>query len=431
MLALILAHGLFVAGEFSIVTVDRARTEQLAREGHRGAQSTLEAVRTLSFQLSGAQLGITVTSLVVGFIVEPTVGRALAPVVTAAGLPEETAHGAAIAGALTLVTAIEMVVGELVPKNLAIAEPEGVAFRTATPLRLFNRAFRVLILLLNNAANWTVRRLGIEPQEELAAVRSLEELQALVHSSRAQGLLPEEDYSLLERSFRFGGKTASDALIPRTSVDALSDDKTLSDLATVARTTGHSRFPVYRGDLDDILGVAHVRDIYGVADDERPRTRITEVMRRAITVPESRALESLLVEMRRERQHLAIVVDEYGGTAGIITLEDLLEEIVGDIEDEHDPSTGSQLTDPSTGIHVLSGMLHPDEVRQITGLELPEGDHETLAGFLLSLLRRIPDKGDHTTYKGWELKVVEMDNRRISKVLIVKPLSAPEDGGPG
>ena len=424
---LILAHGVFVAGEFSIVTVDRARIEQLAAEGHRGARGTVEAVKTLSFQLSGAQLGITVTSLIVGFVAEPTIGEALEPLVASAGLPEASARGASIALALVLATATEMVVGELIPKNLAIAEPLRIAFLSAAPLRAFNRAFKFVILFLNNAANWTVARFGIEPQEELTAVRSLEELQLLVHTSRAQGTLPEEEYSLLTRSFSFGGKTAADALVPRTSIDALQQDHSLGELAALATRTGHSRFPVYGNGLDDIVGVAHVRDIYGIPVEERDRRPVNEIVRDALTVPESRPLESLLIEMRRERQHLAVVLDEYAGTAGVITLEDLLEEIVGDIEDEHDPSARSQLTAPPGGVHVLSGMLHPDEVREACGLDMPEGDFETLAGFLLTLLRRIPEPGDHATYRGWELKVVAMDGRRIAEILCVAPPTQPRE----
>ncbi|MFN2488575.1 MAG: hemolysin family protein [Actinomycetota bacterium] len=427
-LLLILAHGLFVAGEFSIVTVDRGRIEQLAEDGQRGAASTLQAVRTLSFQLSGAQLGITLTSLVVGFLVEPTIGEALSPLIERAGLPPASAHGAAIAVALGCVTGAEMVVGELVPKNLAIAEPLRVAFMTATPLRLFNRSLRVVILFLNNAANWTVSRLGIEPQEELTLVRSLEELQMLVHSSRAHGTLLEEGFSLLARSFSFGGKTAADALVPRTSVVALEQHESLTSVAEVALSSGHSRFPVYGDDLDDVLGVAHVKDVLRVPLERRAHMVVAETMRTPLIVPESRDLESLLVEMRRQRQHLAIVFDEYGGTAGIITLEDVLEEIVGDIEDEYDSSATPQATGPPGGVHVLSGMLHPDEVAEKTGFEMPEGDYETLAGFLLALLERIPEQGDHACHDGWELKVTEMDKRRIARVLLVAPPD-PEDQG--
>jgi CBS domain containing-hemolysin-like protein len=409
--------------------VDRAGVEQMADKGDRAARSALSAVKSLSFQLSGAQLGITVTSLVVGFIVEPTIGEALLPGAEALGLPEASARGTSIAIALALATSLEMVVGELVPKNLAIAEPQAVALRVATPLRVFNKALKWLILFLNSAANWTVRRLGIEPREELIGIRSLEELQMLVHSSRVEGLLREEDASLLARSLSFSDKTAADALVPRTSIVALQSHQTLGDMARVALDSGHSRFPVYRSDLDEIVGVAHVKDAYGIPLPERAATPVTKTMRRALVFPESRNLGSLLVEMRRDRQQLALVVDEYGGTAGIITLEDLLEEIVGEIEDEYDPAgDGARSMGPPTGVHVVSGMLHPDEVEEQTGFDMPDGPYETLAGFLLTVFDRIPEQGDHATFGGWEFKVVEMDGLRIAQVLMVAPLS-PESGG--
>jgi CBS domain containing-hemolysin-like protein len=423
-LILILAHGFFVAGEFGMVAVDRTRVEQLAEQGDRRARSTLAAVKTLSFQLSGAQLGITVTSLVVGFVVEPTIGEALLPAVEAAGLPEASARGASIAIALALATSLEMVVGELVPKNLAIAEPQRVAFRVATPLRAFNTGFKWLILFLNSAANWTVWRLGIEPREELMGLRSLEELQMMVRSSRAEGVLPEEDASLLSRSLRFGDKTAADVLVPRTSMVAIPSTATVADMARLALESGHSRFPVFGSDLDEIVGVAHVKDCYAVAPEERASTSVTEAMRPAMMVPESRDLGSLVVEMRAERQHLAIVFDEYGGTAGLLTLEDLLEEIVGEIEDEHDATAGPpQLTTSTSGIHVVPGMLHADEVAERTGFDMPEGPYETLAGFLLTLFDRIPEQGDHATYGGWEFKVTDLEGRRISQVLMVAPVN--------
>jgi CBS domain containing-hemolysin-like protein len=403
--------------------------EQLAEQGDRRARSTLAAVRSLSFQLSGAQLGITVTSLVVGFVTEPTIATALEPVAVDLGLPEGSSHAASIVIALALVTTAEMIIGELVPKNVAISKPLSVALRIATPLRWLNRAVKAVIVWLNGAANWTVKSLGIDPREELAGIRSLEELQMLVQSARAAGAIPDEDASLLTRSLSFGGKTAADALVPRTSVHALPRDATIADLARLARDTGHSRFPVYAAQLDDVIGVAHVKDGYAVAYPERAATSVAEIMRPAMIVPESRKLEPLLVEMRRERHHLAVVVDEYGGTGGIITLEDVLEEIVGDIEDEHDLSRPPP-TAPTSGIHVVSGMLHPDEVREATGLDVPEGDYETLAGFLLTRFDRIPELGDHTSHGGWELKVVEMDRRRIARVLLVAPPRPHRERGP-
>ena len=378
-------------------------------------------MRTLSFQLSGAQLGITITSLLVGFLIEPVVAPVFEPLVEAIGLPERSITGVSVAVALILATSFEMVVAELVPKNLAIARPERVARNTATALRFINAMFRPLIVFLNASANWTVRRLGIEPRDELTSMHSLEELQVLIRSSREGGALPEEEFSLLARSITFGDKTAADALVPRVSVKALEADDKISDLAALALETGHSRFPVCGEGIDDIVGVAHAKDVYRVPHDARPTLRVTNIMRPPLVVPETRDLASLLVEMRRVRNHLVVVVDEYGGTAGIVTLEDLLEEIVGEIEDEFDATTDPRTTSPPSGIHVVSGMLHPDEVREQTLFEMPEGDFDTLAGFLLTLFDRIPEQGEHVSYDGWEFKVVEMDKNRIARVLLVAP----------
>jgi CBS domain containing-hemolysin-like protein len=426
---LILATGFYVAGEFALLAVDRNRIEQLAKRNHRGANSVLTALRSLSFQLSGAQLGITVTSLLVGFVVEGTVGRALRPLV-AAILPGSSSLQVSLVLALVLVTALQMILSELVPKNLAIARPLGLATAISTPFRLANAAFRPLIVFLNASANWTVRRFGIEPREELAGVLSMDELKRLITSSRREGILPEEEFALLTRSINFGNKTADDALVPRVAIVAVRSDDTLTMLARVALETGHSRFPVCGdGGIDDIAGVVLVKDSYRFSAQERGTRRVAEVMTEALFVPESRPLDSLLAEMRRQRKHLAVVADEYGGTAGIVTLEDLLEEIVGEIDDEYDPhDSAPRLTSPTRGIHVISGMLHPDEVAEATGFETPASEHyETLAGFLLFLFNRIPQQGDHISYQGWELKVVEMEGRRISQVLIVAPPPVEEE----
>ncbi|MBA3290750.1 MAG: HlyC/CorC family transporter [Actinobacteria bacterium] len=383
----------------------------------------MAALRSLSFQLSGAQLGITVTSLVVGFIVEPTVGAALDPLVQAVGVPESSSLGISVVLALILATATQMVIGELVPKNLALAKPVDLALWISGPMRFANLAFKPLILFLNNSANWTVRRLGIEPQEELNTVRSLEEIELLIQSSHHGGELEVEQFSLLTRSISFGDKDAEDALIPRTAIEAVSKEDTLEDLISRAVVTGHSRFPVMGRDIDDIVGMAHIKDIYRIPIAERRATSVAEIVQDAMVVPESRNLESMLFEMRRTRKQLAVVIDEYGGTAGIVTLEDLLEEIVGEIEDEYDAApTTAPLESSSDGVHLVSGMLHPDELQELTGFEMPEGDYETLAGFLLSILERIPDQGEHIAYGPWEFKVVEMDGKRVARVLMTGPV---------
>jgi CBS domain containing-hemolysin-like protein len=425
---LVLANGFFVAGEFGLVSVDRTKVEQLSEEGDRRARSTLAALKTLSFQLSGAQLGITVTSLVVGFLIEPAVAPALEPLLSLVGLPERTTLGVSVALGLVLATTLQMVVGELIPKNLAIAKPEAIAYGTATPLRVVNAIGRPLIFFLNSSANWTVRLLGIQPQDELSRTHSLEELQVMIRSSREVGTLSEEDFLLLARAISFGDKRAEDALVPRTAITAVDKDQSLEDLARIALDSGHSRFPVTDSDLDDVVGIAHVKDSYAIQPDARASTVVSEIMREPMVVPESRQLDSLLSEMRRNRHHMVVVIDEYGGTAGIITLEDLLEEIVGEIEDEHDPGDQqSHLTRAPEGIYTVSGMLHRDEVRDQTGFELPEGDFETLAGFLLALFDRVPRQGEHVSYEGWEFKVVEMDRKRIARVLLVAPPDVDEE----
>ena len=394
----------------------------MAEEGDRGAISTLRALRTLSFQLSGAQLGITVTSLVVGFIVEPTLGQAFADGLAAWDLvPEGAIEGIAVGVALALATAIQMVLGELIPKNLAVAEPMKVSSAIATPLRIVNAGAKPLIVALNAAANATVRLFGIEPRDELDSQVSLEELETMIRSSRRSGLLREEDFSLLSRSIVFGDKTAADALVPRTQTVAIRADETLLDLAELALRTGHSRFPVHAGDLDEIEGVANVKAIFETPLAERATRTVGEIMNEVAVVPESRPLDLVLTEMRRDRAHLVVVIDEYGGTAGILTLEDVLEEIVGDIEDEHDPAVTARTTAVPDGVHVLGGLLHPDEVQRACGFEMPEGDYDTLGGFLLERFGRVPKAGDHMAHEEWEFKVIGMDGRRIAEVLVIAP----------
>ena len=422
---LVLLNGFFVAGEFAVVAVDRSRVEHLAEGGDPRGINLLKALRTLSFQLSGAQLGITVTSLLLGFLTEPSLAPLVQPLVEIAGVPASSSFGISVVVVLVLSTTFQMVIGELIPKNIAIARPEAVAFAIATPLRLANAVMKPVIVFLNASANATVRLLGIQPKDELMSVHSLEELQVLIRSSREGGAIEEEEARLLARSISFGDKVAADALIPRVDVVSVAATDTLQDLPRLAVETGHSRFPVTGEGIDDIAGTAHVKDVHSIEKQQRPDVPVTQIMRPPLVVPESCELASLLLEMRRKRLHLAVVIDEFGGTAGIVTLEDLLEEIVGEIDDEYDPSQeDARVTSSPQGVHVVGGMLHPDELRDQTGFEMPDGDFETLAGFLLSLFDRIPAPGDHISFDGWEFKVVEMDRRRIAQVLMVQVAEA-------
>ncbi|MBW3626605.1 MAG: hemolysin family protein [Actinobacteria bacterium] len=422
---LVLTNAYFVVAEFALVAVDRQRIEVLAEAGDRRARRALALLRRLSFNLSGCQLGITISSLVLGFIAEPTIARVLEPAL--APVPDAWRSAVAIGLALALATVTQMIVGELVPKGMAIALPVPSILALAGSFRIYALVFGPVIRFLNGAADWVVHRLGVDPQEELRHVRSLEELEGLVHSSRREGTLDVEAYQLLTRTIRFGHKSAADALVPRMAVTALPRDATVADLSRLAVESGHSRFPVVGEGLDDVVGVAYAKDVLRFPVEERERTSVTSVVRPPLIIPEGRDLESLLGEMRAQATQLAVVADEYGGVAGIVTLEDLLEEIVGEIEDEHDPVSPGLTSALPAGTFVLDGGLHPDEVADITGLEVPEGPYETLAGFLLDRLGHLPEAGEQVEYEGWCLEVLEMDRRRIASVRVVAP--AGDDQG--
>jgi CBS domain containing-hemolysin-like protein len=281
--------------------------------------------------------------------------------------------------------------------------------------------FSPVIGVLNAAANRVVRALGIEPREELSHVRSLPELALLFQASADGGTLAGNASALLTRSVRFSEKSAADVLVPRVAVRAISAESTASDLVTLAAATGFSRFPVYGVDLDDVAGVVHVKTVHAVPVDERGATPVARLMADVIAVPESRQLSDILFDIRWSRNHLVVVVDEYGGTAGILTLEDVLEEIVGEIDDEYDLLTSRLAVEEVPGTYVLSGALHADEVSDAIGFEVPPGEYETLAGFVLDQLGHIPEAGEHFDHDGWAFEVVGLDRRRVTGVRVTRP----------
>jgi CBS domain containing-hemolysin-like protein len=392
-LVLIGANAVFVAAEFSLVTVDRPTVARLAEDGDRRAGSVRAALRRLSTQLSGAQLGITVTSLVVGFIAEPSIAALLQGPLEAVGLPEGSARPLAFTLAFLIATVAQMVFGELVPKNWAIAEPLKVGRAVAGLQRGFTWVTSPLIWFLNGSANRIVRALGMEPQEELASARSAQELGSLAARSAERGLMDDVLARRLARSVELGERTASDAMTPRPRVRFVDGDRPVAEVLTLAARTGHARFPVLGRDVDDVVGVAHFKDALAVARDERARRPVREVIRPIRAVPSTMPLDAALDVLRGGVQ-LALVVDEYGGTDGILTLEDLVEELVGEIEDEQDrPTRGAR----AVGNHSwsLSGLLRPDEVRDLTGVELPEArESDTVSGLVTEHLERFPELGD-------------------------------------
>lgn len=405
----------FVAAEFSLTALERSTVDaHVAEKGDRRSRQVSHAHRTLSFQLSGAQLGITITTLVTGYIAEPVLAGFISPAFTGLGASEAVAGGFSLALALLIATSLSMVFGELVPKNLAIARPLPTARFTAGPQAAFSGAFRLLISGLNNTANRIVRRLGIEPAEELRSARSPQELGSLVRTSAEHGSLDASTAVLLQRSLRFGERTADELMTPRVRIETLEGEQTVDDLLAAARRTGFSRFPVVHGDLDDPLGVVHVKAAFSVADDERSTTTLDRIVRRVPTVPATLDGDALLDRVRGDGLQVALVVDEYGGTAGLVTMEDLIEEIVGDVRDEHDTLDAD--VQRFDGGWQLAGLLRIDEVAEATGFTAPDGDYETLGGLVQAELGQVPDTDDTVELAGWRLTVVRMEGRRVDLV---------------
>ncbi|WP_042450980.1 hemolysin family protein [Streptacidiphilus jiangxiensis] len=424
---LILANGLFVAAEFALITVDRGEVERAAAAGDRRAARVGGALRTLSFELSGAQLGITVTSLLVGMLANPALGLLLTSPLESVGVPAGAVSTVAAVVGMLLATVVQMVVGELVPKGWAISRPLQVARAVVAPQVLFSKACRPLILVLNGVANRMVRSFGMEPAEELASARSAEELVALARHSAHEGALERDTADLFVRTLGLAELTAESVMTPRIDVAALEDHATAADVLNLTRATGLSRFPVYRQTIDEVVGVVTLKDALAVKADRRPHVRVGALASPPLLVPETLPAERLL-DMLRRRQQLAVVVDEYGGTAGVVTLEDIVEEMVGEVQDEHDPQDLPELrpADPGTGHEawVAEGRCRVD-VLEAVGLHAPEGPYETVAGLLADLLGRIPAPGDSAELPGWRLTALEVHRHRTELVRLER-LEAPE-----
>ncbi|MBF6130104.1 hemolysin family protein [Nocardia brasiliensis] len=438
-IALTAGTALFVAAEFSLTALERSTVEAHAREGDVRARMVRQAHRTLSFQLSGAQLGITITTLITGYIAEPVLARLLDPLFTGLGLSDGAARGLSLALALVLATSLSMIYGELVPKNIAISKPLATARVTAAPMVAFSVVFKWLIHFLNNTANWVVRRFGVEPAEELRSARSPQELGSLVRTSALRGALDSRTAQVIDRSLQFGERSAEELMTPRVKIESLDKLDTIADLIEAAGRTGYSRFPVIDGDLDNTLGVVHVKQAFTHPAGVRRTVPLQMLAHPVPIVPASLDGDEVLERIRADGMQVALVVDEYGGTAGMVTMEDIIEEILGDVRDEHDEEE-LDVRRVSDGWD-CSGLLRIDEVSRATGYDAPEGEYETLGGLVLTRLGRIPEPGDEVLLPnprsqqwssedspasgGWIARVERMDGRRIDRVRLI-PV-APEE----
>ena len=423
-LLLTVGTGLFVASEFALVNLDRADLEARRAAGESRLSITINALRITSTHLSSAQLGITLTTLLTGYAMEPAISSLLRPVFAAWGWPESIASPLAVIIAVTFATILSMILGELIPKNFALAIPRQTA-KLVMPFQVgFTMVFRPAIVVLNGSANGVLRLIGIEPKEELSGARTAEELSSLVRRSALAGVLEEDTASLLDRSLTFARLSAADVMTPRPSIHALAVDDSADDVIQLARRTGHSRFPVYEDSMDDIVGIVHLKAAVGVPRERRSDVPAAALATEPLRVPEAVHLDTLVSELRARGYQMAIVVDEYGGTAGVVTLEDLVEEIVGVVLDEHDRRRAGIVR--SEGSLTFPGDLRPDEVLDRTGIRIPEGDvYDTVGGYIMSVLERIPTVGDALEVEDGTLDVQRMDGRRVDRVRFT-PTPMPE-----
>jgi CBS domain containing-hemolysin-like protein len=426
-LVLTVGTGFFVASEFALVNLDRNDLENRQARGEKRLAPTIKALKITSTHLSGAQLGITLTTLLTGYTFEPAISSMLSGPLLAAGLPAAVMPGIGAVAGIFLATIFSMVIGELVPKNFALALPLATA-KVVVPFQaLFTAVFKPVILLFNNTANGIIRSFGIEPKEELSGARSAEELSSLVRRSALEGVLDVDHAVLLHRTLRFSEHSAADVMTPRVRMTAVSADDTAEQIVTLASSTGYSRFPVIGRDRDDVLGVLHVKQAFAVALAERASVSAAELMIEALRVPESMGVDTLLVLLRKQGLQVAIVSDEHGGTAGIVTLEDLVEEIVGELEDEHDRAkVGVVRTGLST---TFDASLRPDELLDRTGITVPDGEeYDTIAGFVTDELDRIPELGDEVTIDGGTLRVERVAGTQVQRLRFTPddPQEAPK-----
>lgn len=423
-LILTVGTGLFVASEFALVNLDRSDLEARQARGESRLAMTIAALKITSTHLSSAQLGITLTTLLTGYTMEPALSGLLSPPLTAVGVPLVLVPPIATVLAVVIATLVSMIIGELVPKNFALALPIQTAKFVVPFQTVFTTVFKPVVFVLNGSANGILRSMGIEPKEELSGARTAEELSSLVRRSASAGLLEKDTATLLHRTLLFSGHTASDVMTPRPRVASIHRTASAQAVIDLTRQTGYSRFPVIDDDVDDVVGIVHIKQAVAVPRHRRADVPVSALQSEAIRVPETMKLDGLLGELRGRGYQMAVVVDEYGGTAGVATLEDLVEELVGEVADEHDRTRAGvvHLHDSLT----FPGLLRPDEVLERAGFVVPDdGPYETVAGFVMSELGRLPAVGDAVTIEAGTLKVERLDGRRIDRLRFT-PAPEPE-----
>lgn len=437
--ALVFVNGFFVATEFALVGARRTRIAQLSTEGNAGAQVAERAIQHLDSYIAATQLGITLASLALGWIGEPAVAHLVAPLLDVL-LPEDTTHTVvhpvSIAVGFSIVTMLHIVLGELAPKSIALQHPESVAVIVARPTTWFLTLFRPVIYLMNSVGNGVVRLLGFEPARGHERVHSAEELVMLVRSSHEAGLLPASEERLLQRVFDFGDIQIREVMQPRVEVDAIPLDTPFPDLLKRIAGGHYSRYPVYQDSIDHVIGVLHTKDLLDRLV-HRPELLtgdatcdLASLLRPPLFFPEMASVDRVLEQMQRTQTHLVVVIDEYGGMAGIATMEDILEELVGEVQDEFDIEPAPVHNDAS-GV-VLDGLVSLDDAIERFGEPGGQPQSATIGGYVAERLDRIPSVGDKAPFGAYNVYVEEMDEMRVARVRFVRRADGPpaDEGSP-
>ena len=413
---LTMGTAVFVAAEFAFVALDTTTVHRAIERGDAAAKPVLASLRQLATQLSASQVGITVTTLILGYLAQPSLGRLLRTPLEAAHVPASAVAPAATALALIFATLFSMLFGELLPQFLGISTPLRTAKLVALPVRAFSIVTWPLIFVLNGSANLVLKAFGITPREGLSAARTPQELASLIRRSAEAGTMDQDTARLVTRSLTFGDRTAADVMTPRVRCTPIERTDSAEDVVRLARMTGHSRFPVTGEDWDDVDGLVHVKRAIAVPHDRRQDVPVSALMVDAVMVPETIRLDPLLLLLRSAGHQMVVVVDEYGGTSGLVTLEDVIEEIVGEVSDEHDRArtTGRISAD---GSWTVPGLWRPDEVRDRLGALVADGPaYETVGGYVMACLGRVPVVGDEVSVPGWMMRVDAMDGRRVDRL---------------
>lgn len=421
-MALVFANGFFVAAEFALVTVRKTRIDQLIAEGHRGARTVRRALNDPDSYIAATQLGITMASLGLGWIGEPALAKLFEPVFAIFGerISTITAHTISVILSFSIITALHIVLGELAPKTVALQQSEKVSLLVARPTELFMRFFWPFISLLNGMGNMVVRSFGLKPPSGHSLVHSEEELKMLVTASQEAGVLEEDEEQMLHRVFAFSDLTAGQIMVPRTEMVAIAIDTSVAEVAEVAARGGHARLPVYRRDIDDIAGILSITDLFQLVASGRTPADLAPVVREAFTVPETLTADDLLSEMHARGSGVAIVIDEHGGTAGLVTFAGLMERIVGG------PGGGSRITVLADGSALIDGLALVADVNEQFGLHVDEEAYNTFGGFVLGRIGRRPRVGDRFELEGRTLRVEALDGLRVARIYLSKERDRPQ-----